>query len=156
MSTDDKYAPKGEIMIAPENKLDMKDELDRRRRATANDKLEYLCEKGKETFGHDPRGGGFCFVAKPDTVEELAKSLSVLQRQMQRTIVVGQTDSDVVCWWSDGKGMRMPVRVRFKVKDRDVWLVPESVARVKEDREDRRLAAEIRMRIARNTIKVVS
>ncbi len=127
---------------------DMNDTIDRKR-AAADAKLEYICGKAAAIFGKDPRGGGFSFVARPRTIEQLLSELSQTQRTLQRPVVIGQTGADVIFWWK-----QVPMVLRHMVKGDDVWVMPDDCV-APSLLDDRRVAAEIRLAAHRGEIWLV-
>jgi hypothetical protein len=142
----------GREMEVKPDAADLADKLDREK-AKTGDKLAWICDKAKEITGQDPRGGGWSFVAHPQVIQQmLVDFANASERRLQRPVVIGEHDGDVVFWWQD-----IPVRVRHMAKFPDVHLVP-TLMLVRErpsDQADRRAAAELRMAANKGEIRVV-
>ncbi len=107
-------------------------------------KFQLLCAEAKATFGRDPRSGGFGFVARPRVILQLLKDLGVQSSlttivRLQRAVVLGTVESDVVAWWSD-----VPLFVRCTVKDDNLYVLPVE-AIVTSRPVDRVKAGQLRM-----------
>lgn len=86
-------------------------------------KLQLLCAEAKAEHGRDPRSGGFAIVGRPRAVLQLLLDLKIesnLQSiiRLQRAVIVGADNSDIVGWWCD-----VPIMVRCTVKDDRLWCV---------------------------------
>lgn len=134
--------------MAHPNEKNINDPIDRPQ-MPAVQKLEYICARAWTTFGCDPRGGGFSFVARPRVIEQALQDLASRDRRLQVPTVIGTIDADVVMFWRD-----IPFRVRHTVKDDQLWIMKND--QVAPSRlEDRRVAAEIRIHAHKGTIRVV-
>ncbi len=148
------FTPKGEGEVK-QSPRDMNDPVDRKR-AGVYQKLEYICDKAREAFGRDPRGGGFSFVGHPQVIEQVLAEMGPMDsrnRRLQKPVVVGMIDGDVVMWW-ETKPVAIPFRVRHSARFPDLWIVPDDMARQSEF-PDRRAAAELRMAAHRGEIRLV-
>lgn len=139
-----KYDAKGEGEVKA-NPRNMDDPIDRER-APVIDKLEYACNKAAETFGKDPRMGGFSFLGQPDIIEAVVSEMPENARKLQKSVVVGAFgDGDVVAWWVHRKSEHpIPIRVRLKAKSGSLHLLPDHLV-LNDDMYDRRSAGEIRI-----------
>lgn len=147
----------GEVKLNPTN---MDDALDRKR-AGAIAKLEYICGKAAAVFGRDPRGGGFTLVGNHRVVGLALAELPGNARTLQKAVVIGHRDGDIVGWWLHRASEHpMPFRVRMTTRgtpagDQSLWVVPDEVLPPSQP-HDRRYAAEARMALWRGEIRVVS
>lgn len=101
-------------------------------------KLDILCYEAQQRYGGDPRGGHFSLVGRPRCVLQLLVDSPEDFLRMERPIIVGTHEADVVAYWGD-----MKVRLRCNVKDNDLYAVPN--ANLPESKpDDRRLAGALR------------
>jgi len=153
-------------MEYPKPKHDLSDPITRTK-APAHERLIWTCEDAVKAFGRDPRGGGFSFVAQPELIEHVVRELTDDQRELQRMVIVGTHESDVVAWWiPGGSGIKIPLRCSRRAKEPEgvgpdgkrrpmprIWVVPDGLM-VPSTRNDRHAAAEIRMRLWKNRLSV--
>lgn len=132
--------------------VDRMDGLDRQK-LRPEIKLALLCDEARSVHGRDPRGlgaGGFAFVARPRVILQLLIDLGVNSGltsviRLQRAMVIAQSrsnrtvaDADVVGWWEN-----IPIAVRSKVRDDQLWILP--IDRIPESMQiDRRQAGRLR------------
>lgn len=101
-------------------------------------KLDILCYEAQQRYGGDPRGGNFTLVGRPRCVLQLLVDAPEDLLRMERPIIVGTHEADVVAFWGMCK-----VRIRCNVKDNDLYAVP--VAQLPESKpDDRRTAGSLR------------
>ena len=138
-----------------------------RTKAPAHERLLWVCEQAAQAFGRDPRGGGFSFVAQPQLIEHVVGELREDQRELQRMVIVGTHDADVVAFWiPGGAGQKIPLRVSRRAKEPQgigpdgkrramptIWPVPDHLM-IPSTRNDRHAAAEIRMALWKHRISV--
>lgn len=142
-----------------QNASSMDDAIDRVR-AGVIEKLEYICDKAREMFGLDPRAGGFSFVGHPQVVEQVLAELGAHAsklRTLQKPVIVGSHDGDVVMWWHSTKGgapSGIPFRTRHHARFPNLWIMPDGMMRPS-DIADRKAAAEIRMNAWKGEIRLV-
>jgi len=135
--------------------VDRMDGLDRQK-LRPEIKLALLCEEAKAIYGRDPRGmgaGGFAFVARPRVLLQLLVDLGVNSGltsviRLQRAMVIAQSrsdrgrtvaDADIVGWWQN-----IPIAVRCKVRDDQLWILP--IDKIPESMQiDRRQAGSLRV-----------
>src|SRR5579885_3258065 len=101
--------------------IDRMDAIDRQK-LDPRIKLQLLCAEMKSTCGRDPRAGGMSFVARPRVILQLFLDIqkehrvftagSVGDIRLQRPVVIGHDDGDIVGWWQD-----VPIKVRCTVRD---------------------------------------
>jgi hypothetical protein len=139
-------------MQYPKSRDDMADPVTRAA-APAQDRLTYICERAAIAFGRDPRGGGFSFVGQPSVLEYVVSQLSATQRNLQRPVVIGTNDAEVIAWWVTPTS-RIPFRCSYRARDAQVWVVPDDLL-VQMTQLDRRAAAEIRMALHKGEIRIV-
>jgi hypothetical protein len=107
-------------------------------------KFQLLCVEAKAIHGRDPRAGGFSFVARPRALLQLLKDLGISSAlttalKLQRAVVLGTQDSDVIAWWDD-----VPIIVRCSVVNDDIWVLPTQ--QIPESKPiDRQQAGRLRM-----------
>lgn len=124
-----------------------------RKEAPAQERLIWICDQAAKETGRDPRGGGFSFVGQPSVIEHVVDQLTPDQRQLQRPVVIGMNDSDVVAWWITG-AVKIPFRCSFRARDATIWVV-QDVHIPAHEPVDRRAAAEIRIALHRGTTRLV-
>ncbi len=122
--------------------VDRMDSIDRAK-LDPSIKFQLLCTEAGVTYGRDPRSGGFAFVARPRVLLQLLKDMNVSSLtsvlKLQRAVVLGQEDSDVIGWWND-----VPIIVRCNVKDDNLWVLPSE--RIPTSKPiDRQRAGNLRM-----------
>lgn len=123
--------------------VDRMDSVDRQK-LDPRIKLQLLAAETKATTGRDPRSGGFAIVARPRVVLQLLMDLKVGPFsqdtvRLQKAMVYGTTDSDVVGWWQD-----VPIIVRCTVVDDGLWCLQREHIPASSNL-DRRQAGAIRM-----------
>ncbi len=106
-------------------------------------KFQLLCAEAKALTGRDPRSGGFAFVARPRVLLQLLKDCGASTLggivRLQRAVVLGKQDGDIVGWWSD-----VPIIVRCQVVNDNLWVLPAE--RIPESKPvDRTTAGRLRM-----------
>jgi hypothetical protein len=115
--------------------------------------LAWVCDQAKATYSRDPRAGGFSFVGQPSVVDYVVRLLDNRSRELQRPVVIGSVDGEVVAWWTHG-GARIPFRCSHRARDAKIWCLPDDKL-VPAVLVDRHSAAELRMAIHKGEIKVV-
>jgi hypothetical protein len=109
-------------------------------------KFQLLCAEARALYGRDPRSGGFAFVGRSRVLLQLLKDVSTKSIlslgsiiKLQRAVVLGKEDSDIIGWWSD-----VPIIVRGNIRNDDLWLV--ALNRIPESKPaDRQRAGKLRM-----------
>lgn len=140
-------------MEYPKDVYDLSDPITRGK-APANERLSYICDRAKDIFGRDPRAGGFSFVGQPSVIDYVVRQLDNRDRLLQKPVVIGQTDADVVGWWVHG-GARVPFICSHRARDAQIWCVPDDM-KVVATMVDRASASDVRQAIWRGEIRVVS
>lgn len=102
--------------------VDRMDSLDRQKLDPLI-KLQLLAAETRNTTGRDPRAGGFAFVARPRVLLQLLIDCKVgpftSGVRLNKAVVLGSTDGDVVGWWED-----VPLLVRCNVVDDNLHCLP--------------------------------
>lgn len=135
--------PATPAQIGDVTNVDRMDSIDRAK-LDPQIKFHLLCAEAKATHGRDPRSGGFAFVARPRVLLQLLKDLSIKSQiqsiiRLQRAVVLGTHESDVLGWWMD-----VSILVRCTVRDDQLWVVP--IDRIPESKPvDRATAGRLRM-----------
>lgn len=149
-----KYDPKGEGEVKA-NPRNMDDPIDRAK-ADVLDKLEYACDRASETFGRDPRMGGFSFVGQSDIIEQVVSEMHDRDKKLQRSVVVGMVDGDVIAWWVHRKSdYPIPFKIRQEAKSGSLYLLPDSLVKPS-SMADRKVAGEMRIAIHKNEQRLLT
>lgn len=103
-------------------------------------KMRLLSAECLQSYGRDPRSGGFCVVMRPRVALSVLIDMNGSDRfRPQRPVVLGSLEADIVGWW-DG----IPLVVRSSVVDDTVYMIPNERL-VPSSQVDRSRAGELRL-----------